>query len=141
MKIKFALALNNESNFEKKHFGKSDKFAIYTSINNELSFTNEFPNHFKSMDEGQEHGSKIKGNAIISFLKEKGVSVLVSKQFGQNIKMVNQHFIPVIIDEEKPEMVLAILNKHMDWFKDELINRHENHMLFQIKNGIIKMNI
>ena len=141
MKVTFALALNEENNFEKKHFGKSDKFAIYTSTSNEISFTNEFPNIYKSVDEGQEHGSKTKGNAIISFLKEKGVSVLVSKQFGQNINMVNQHFIPVVIDEEKPEKVLEILNKHMDWIKDELINRNENHMLFQIKNGIIKMHV
>jgi predicted Fe-Mo cluster-binding NifX family protein len=82
MKITFALALNEENNFEKKHFGKSDKFAIYTSTNNKISFTNE-----------------------------------------------------------KPEKVLEILNKHMGWFKDELINRNENHMLFQIKNGIIKMHV
>ena len=139
MKITFALALTEEKHFGKKHFGKSDKFAIYTFTNNELSFTNEFTNIYKSMDEGQEHGSKIKGSAIISFLKEKGVSVLVSKQFGQNINMVNQHFIPVIIDEEKPEKVLEILTEHMDWFTDELFNRNENHMLFQIKNGIVKM--
>jgi hypothetical protein len=93
------------------------------------------------LDEGQEHGSKMKGNLIISFLKEKGVSVLVSKMFGQNIKMVNQHFVPVIIDEEKPETVLGILHKNMDWLKDEIINRNQNHMLFHIKNGIIKMHV
>lgn len=141
MKITFALALNEDGFFEKKHFGDSDKFAIYTYKNNELLFNDEFRNTFKSMDEVQEHGSKMKGNAIISFLNEKGVSVLVSKQFGQNIKMVNQHFVPVIIDEEKPEMVLEILHEHMDWFKDELTSRSENHMLFQIKNGIIKMQV
>jgi hypothetical protein len=67
--------------------------------------------------------------------------VLVSKQFGQNIKLGNQHFIPVIINEDKPEMVLEILLKHIDWFKDELINRNENFMLFKIRNGIIKMHI
>ena len=83
----------------------------------------------------------MKGNAIISFLDEKGVSVLVSKQFGRNINMVNQHYIPVIIDEEKPEKVLEILQKNMDWFKDELTNRSENYMLFLIKNGILKIHV
>ena len=139
MKITFALALNKENNFEKKYFGKADKFTIYRFTENKLSFVNEFPNIFQSMDEGQSHGSKKKGNAIKSFLKEREVSVLVSKQFGQNMKMVNQYFIPVIIDEEKPEKVLEILTEHMDWFTDELFNRNENHMLFQIKNGIVKM--
>ncbi len=141
MEITFALALNEDDIFEKKHFGDSCKFAIYSFEKQELSFKSVYQNPFKSLDEVLEHGSKKKGHAIISFLNEKGVSVLVSKQFGQNIKMVNQHFIPVIIDEEKPEKVLEILQKHIEWFKDELTNRNENYMLFQIKNGIIKTHV
>ena len=93
------------------------------------------------MDEVQEHGSKKKGNAIIAFLKENDVSVLVSKQFGRNIKMVNQHFIPVIIAEDEPKNAVKVLQKHMNWFKDELQNRKTNYMLFHIKNGILKMHI
>jgi predicted Fe-Mo cluster-binding NifX family protein len=141
MKITFALALNNDGVFEKRHFGDTDKFAIYTYENHKLSFKEELPNTFKSMDEVHEHGSKKKGNSIISFLKEKGVSVLVSKQFGRNIKMVNQHFVPVIIAEDNPSNAVEILQKNMDWFKDELQNRKENYMLFHIKNGILKMHI
>ena len=141
MKITFALALNNDGVFEKRHFGDTDKFSIYTYENHKLSFIEELPNTFKSMDEVHEHGSKKKGNAIIDFLKEKGVSVLVSKQFGRNIKMVNQHFVPVIIAEDKPNQAVEILQKNMDWFKDELQNRKENYMLFHIKNGILKMHI
>ena len=55
--------------------------------------------------------------------------------------MVNQHFVPVIIAEDKPEQIIAILQKRMNWFKDELKNRKENYMLFHIKNGILKMHI
>jgi len=141
MKITFALALNNEGVFEKKHFGDTDRFAIYQFENHELTFKEEVLNTFKSMDEVQEHGSKKKGNAIISFLKEKGVSVLVSKQFGRNIKMVNQHFVPVIIAEDEPSHAVEVLQKHMNWFKDELQNRKTNYMLFHIKNGILKMHV
>jgi len=141
MKVTFALALNNEGYFEKRHFGDTEKFAIYRFENKELLFQEEIFNSFKTMEEAHEHGSKKKGNAIIAFLKEKGVSVLVSKQFGRNIKMVNQHFVPVIITEDKPEQVLEVLLKRMNWFKDELKNRKENYMLFHIKNGILKMHI
>ncbi len=141
MKITLALALNNNGVFEKRHFGDTDKFAIYTYEKHKLSFKEELTNTFKTMDEAQEHGSKKKGNAIIAFLKEKGVSVLVSKQFGRNIKMVNQHFIPVIIAEDDPNHAVEVLQKHMNWFKDELQNREENYMLFHIKNGILKMHI
>lgn len=138
MKTTFALALNKEGVFEKKHFGDSDKFAIYNFENKKLSLQEVLPNTFKSMDEVVEHGSKKKGDAIISFLKEKGVRVLVSKQFGKNIKMVNQHFIPVIIAEDNSEQAIGILFKHMKWFKDELKNRQTNFMLFRINNGILK---
>ena len=141
MKITFAFALNNDGVFEKRHFGDTDKFAIYTFNKHELSFVEELPNSFKTMDEIQEHGSKKKGNAIISFLKEKGVSVLVSKQFGRNIKMVNQYFVPVIIAEDKPDHAIEVLQKQMDWFKDELQNRKTNYMLFYIKNGVLKMHV
>ena len=141
MKVTFALALNDDGIFEKRHFGDTDKFAIYRFENKELDFVEELSNTFKTMDEVQQHGSKKKGDAIISFLKEKGVSVLVSKQFGRNIKMVNQHFVPVIIAEDKPEQVLEVLLKRMNWFKDELKNRKENYMLFHIKNGILKMHV
>jgi predicted Fe-Mo cluster-binding NifX family protein len=68
--ITFAFALNKENNFGKEHFGNSDKFALYTYKNNLISLNDELQNSFKSMDELQEHGSKMKGNAIISFLKE-----------------------------------------------------------------------
>ena len=141
MKITFALALNNDGVFEKRHFGDTDKFAIYRFENHELTFIEEALNTFKSMDEVHEHGSKKKGNAIISFLKKKGVSVLVSKQFGRNIKMINKHFVPVIIAEENPNQAIEVLQKHMNWFKDELKNRKENYMLFHVKNGILKMHI
>ncbi len=141
MKMTFAFALNNEGIFEKRHFGDTDKFAIYTFENNELKFQEEVLNTFKTMDEVQLHGSKKKGQAIIAFLKEKEVSVLVSKQFGKNIKMVNKHFIPVIISEDKPEQVHDIMLKRIDWFEDELKNRDTDYMLFYIKNGILKMHV
>ncbi len=141
MKITFAFALNNDGLFEKRHFGDTDKFAIYTFENSELSFVDEWPNSFKTFDETKIHGSKKKGDAIISFLKKKDVSVLVSKQFGKNIKMVNQHFIPVIIAENDPEKVLKVLHKRIGWFRDELKNRNTNFMLFRIKNGILKTDI
>lgn len=42
MKITFALTLNEEGVFEKRHFGDTGKFAIYTFENHELLFKEEF---------------------------------------------------------------------------------------------------
>jgi predicted Fe-Mo cluster-binding NifX family protein len=139
MKITFAFALNNDDVFENKHFGETDKFVIFTYEKSNLIFKEEAPNKFNISDEKYEHGSEKKANAIISFLKDKGVNVLVSKQFGKNLKKVNQHFVPVIISEEQPEQVAQILVKNINWFKDELKNRKSDFMLFQVKTGILKM--
>ena len=139
-KIIFAFAVTHQNNFGKKHFGDADKYLIYEATQNEMKFVEEKLNLTKNIDETAkpEHGSQKKGNAVIKFMKEKRVKVLVAKKFGKNIKMVNKCFIPVIIAKENPDDVSDILLKHLKWFKDELINKPEEYKLFTIKNGILK---
>jgi predicted Fe-Mo cluster-binding NifX family protein len=139
-KIIFAFAVTRQNNFGNKHFGDADKYLIYEATQNEMKFVEEKINLTKNIDETAkpEHGSQEKGNAVIKFMKERGVNVLVAKQFGKNIKMVNKHFIPVIILKENPDDVSVIIIKHLKWFKDELINKPEEYKLFIIKNGILK---
>lgn len=141
MKILFAFALNNEGVFENKHFGEAEKYSIYWSDNSEIKLKETILNPHKTMDEGQEHGLKNKGTAIISLLKEKNVNVLVSKKFGKNIKMVNQHFIPVTISEEDPSQVTEILQNNIKWIKEELHNKKSDFMLFRIKTGVLKLEV
>lgn len=74
-------------------------------------------------------------------LNKKGVNILVSKQFGPNVALVNQHFIPVIISENQPQKVIALLEKHMDWIEDEYCNKNGDYMLFRIKYGVLKSQI
>jgi predicted Fe-Mo cluster-binding NifX family protein len=137
MKITFAFAVNNQGLFENNHFGEAENFAIYTSSENELQLSEILPNPMKNKEE-DEHGLKSKALYIISILKSKDVNVLVSKQFGKNIKIVNQHFIPVIIHEENPEQITTIISRNINWLKDELKNRDSDYMLFRIKTGILK---
>ena len=138
MELRFAFAVNNDKQFEKRHFGDADQYLIYEQGNGEMRFVAAEQNSFKNLDEEKEHGSKRKGRAIIEFLESKGVNVLVSMQFGKNIKLVKQHFIPVIIAAETPDEVLKILNHHIRWIEDEWEHKKENHMLFIIKSGILK---
>lgn len=141
MELKFAFAVNTSNHFAKTHFGDADKYLIYTVESNELKLLAEEINIFKHLDEVHEHGSKKKGNAIIQFLNEKNVNVIVSMQFGRNIKMVNQHFIPIILYEESPEQAIEIINKHLHWVYDELKNKNTNYNLFTIKFGVLKSKI
>ncbi len=141
MNLRFAFAVNDDNQFEKKHFGDADKYLIYEYRQDATGFLGEEFNRFKDMDEVHEHGSKRKGKAIIEFLKSKQVNVLVSRQFGKNMKMVNQHFIPVIITTENPDEVLKILKHHVRCIEDEWGKNISNFKLFSIKSGILKSSI
>ncbi|MCD4697358.1 MAG: hypothetical protein K8S16_14075, partial [Bacteroidales bacterium] len=127
--------------FEKKHFGDADKYLIYQEESDKIVLSSEELNRFKLLDEEAEHGSRKKGKAIIEFLKGKNVNVLVSRQFGKNIKVINAHFIPVIISSETPDEVIQILTRHLHWIKDEWKHKKSNFNLFTIKAGILKTSV
>jgi predicted Fe-Mo cluster-binding NifX family protein len=139
--IHLALAVNNEGNFEEKHFGDAEKYLIYNWNDGEFIFQKEEINKFKNLDEFPEHGLQKKGNEITGLLKSHGIQVVVSKQFGKNIRIVGKHFIPVIIYNETKEQVFQLLKNHMKWIEEELDNRHEEFKLFTIKNGVLKTTI
>ena len=141
MDLRFAFAVNNDNQFEKKHFGDADKYLIYQVESDKIVPSSEEFNRFKLPDEVVEHGSRKKGKAIIEFLKKKNVNVLVSRQFGKNIKMINEHFIPVVISFEKPDEGIQILTRHLHWIQDELEHKKSNFKLFTIKAGILKSSI
>ena len=139
MNLCFAFAVSENNQFEKKHFGDADKYLIYKQDDDGIKLFSEEMNIFKSLDEEVEHGSKKKGEAIIQFLKEKNVNVLVSRQFGKNINRVNSHFIPVKISVDRPDEILEVLVKDLHWIKDELDSNANEFRLFIIKSGILKM--
>jgi predicted Fe-Mo cluster-binding NifX family protein len=138
---RFAFAVNHSENFEAKHFGDADKYLIYEWNNNEFVFLKEEINVFKNFDEEHIHGSQKKGQAIIKLLKSSWVNVLVSRQFGKNIQMVNRHFIPIIVYTDTLPELMPFLKKHMKWIEDEHNNRPDEFKLFTLKNGILKTSI
>ena len=138
MNLKFAFAVNHSNILEPKHFGEADKYLIYQYKNEKLVKEQEIENKYKNLDEEVVHGSKKKGQAIISMLKEQNVSALVTMQFGKNIRMVNKHFIPIIINENTPQKVLEILQKHIKWIIDEIKNEPKEYKLFTVKNSMMK---
>lgn len=134
-KIRIALAVNHIGVFEACHFGDADKFLIYEWDNQHFFLVKEEPNIHKNTDEEEVHGSQKKGNAIVNFLQQLEVKVLVSKQFGKNMKMINQHFIPVIVHSDHPEEVVSTLNKHNAHLLDELTNSIGSFSHFNLKDG------
>ena len=137
-KITFAYAVSKNKSFESKHFGASDKFLFFRYADEKFSFITEKENIHKDMDKEKGHGLKEKGEAIINLLKERKVQVLVAKQFGENIKIINKHFVPVIVQITSLEDVNEILKKHIFWIEDEIRSKKKGHNLFTIRNSIMK---
>lgn len=140
-KIIFAFAVNSSNKFEAKHFGDVDKYLIYEYCNEQFSLLAQQINDFKSLDEKQVHGSEDKGNSIIKLLKKHHVQILVSRQFGRNIKMINHDFIPVAIHNKDTENIFTILSANMKWIVDELEINPTEFRLFSINTGILKSSI
>ena len=137
MDLIFAFALNNNDQFETCHFGDSKKFTIYHLEKGRIKPKLEVKNIYRS----ETHGDSKKGNSIIKCLKNHGANVLVSRQFGQNITMINKHFIPIIISTESPEEVIKILQKNLHWIQDEWNSSTSDFKLFKIKSSILKLRI
>ena len=138
-KIVFAFALNSENIFVKKSFVEAEKFVVYEFDNGALKHKEELINPVVNMPE--ETSSAERKEKLVSLLKSREISVLVAQQFSKNLRLVTDEFIPVLIEKEKPEQVIEILNKNMAWILDELKNRKSGHMLFRINTGVLKLAI
>jgi predicted Fe-Mo cluster-binding NifX family protein len=139
--IRFACAVNHNGLFEAKHFGNADKYLIYEWNNNEFNFIREIPNSFNSFDDKKLNGLSTKNMACINLLEQSDVKILVSRQFGQSVQMINKLFIPVVVNSETPEEVVSILKKHIRWIEEELNGEKEEYKLFSINKGILKTKI
>ncbi len=139
--IRFAFAVSHAKAFESCHFGDADMYLIFEWNGEKIAFKNDLKNPYKNMDESQGHGSPKKGKAIIDLLKENDIQVMVSKQFGKNITLVNRFFIPIIIDKETIEDALNVLSQHLNWIKDELEHNVHAYKLFMLKKGILKVKV
>ncbi|HDR88217.1 MAG TPA: hypothetical protein ENN63_01130 [Bacteroidetes bacterium] len=137
-RIRFALAVNRDGRFEKRHFGDASRFLVYEWDGRQWIFLHEKLNIFREEEENPVHNLPEKGRKIMEYLESSGVDVLVSRQFGGNIRLVHRKFIPVIVSHTDPDEVMHVIGKHIQWIHDELTSRPEAYRLFKIKKGILK---
>ena len=141
MVLRFAFAVNNQNLFEDRFFGNADKFLIYQVVSGQLEQIYEVVNDNKSELKENNSDNNEKVDILIKHLLENDIKVIVSKQFGENIRIVNEYFIPVIISSESPKEAVGIINSHLYWIKDELNNFNSGYKLFTIKSGILKSSV
>ncbi|MGM0504234.1 MAG: NifB/NifX family molybdenum-iron cluster-binding protein [Bacteroidota bacterium] len=141
MNLRFAFALNTKNQFEKDFFGNADKFMIYELVSGKLEKVFEIENEFKDETTDSTGINEQKAENITKKLIAEDIKVIVSKQFGENIKLVNEYFIPIKIFSDLPDDAIQAINSHVHWVEDELSNFSSEYKLFIIKSGILKISI
>ncbi|MFO7843836.1 MAG: NifB/NifX family molybdenum-iron cluster-binding protein [Bacteroidales bacterium] len=141
MNLRFAFALNTKNQFEKDFFGNADKFMIYELVSGKLEKVFEIENEFKDETTDSTGINEQKAENITKKLIAEDIKVIVSKQFGENIKLVNEYFIPIKIFSDLPDDAIQAINSHVHWVEDELSNFSSEYKLFIIKSGILKTSI
>ncbi|MEE4198494.1 MAG: hypothetical protein V2I54_12680 [Bacteroidales bacterium] len=141
MNLRFAFALNTRDQFEEKYFGNLDKFVVFELVSGKLKKVFEIENEFKEDAAGPFGVNEQKAENIARKLLSHDIKVIVSKHFGENIKLVNAYFIPVKMLSDIPEEAIRAINDHVHWIRDELNNFSSGYKLFTIKSGILKTTI
>jgi uncharacterized small protein (DUF1192 family) len=59
-------------------------------------------------------------------LKKRNVDVIVSKQYGKNLKRIKDKLVPVIIRTDKIEDGIGLCNKNIDRLRNELAKKGED---------------
>jgi predicted Fe-Mo cluster-binding NifX family protein len=134
MVLRFAFAVNRNNEFEDRHFGDSEQFSVYEWDGEKFTHLETISNTLKEDDDDHHHhGDNKKGKGITKLLKEKGVKVLVSKQFGRNIKIIDQKFVPVITVSADIDEVQKILPERIPAIMENIQSKPEHHKMVDLR--------
>ena len=108
--MKIAIAVDHQDNIQSGHFGEAISYKIYQKKDDQWQFADTLQNDMRNYDEDQ-HGSKGKGKGVVKLLATRDIKAVVSKQFGQNIKIVGQYFAPIVTSVDSVAEFLELLNE------------------------------
>lgn len=130
LNLKVAVAATAKHSLQKHHFGDADAYIFYHWDKTGFTRIGREENPFKS--ESHDHGSDGKGQAIVNFLRERDVRVIVSQKFGSNLKKVNQYFVPVTATTDAIDEMLNQLAEKKEWVWNELYVGNPNFTLLEL---------
>jgi predicted Fe-Mo cluster-binding NifX family protein len=115
--IIIACATDNEEHFPDKHSGEATFFMIYKIDGIKAEFITRVKN---TSPEERMHGDPQKAKGVVGLLMEKNVDVIVSKQYGKNLKRIKDKVVPVIIRTNKIEDGIGLCIENIDRLRNEL---------------------
>lgn len=137
--VRIAFATDKAGLLHAGFFGSADTYQLFEWKNQQFSAPELLPNptpYGSSQIDLME-----KGQAIVDLLNQRKINLLVSGSFGENIRLMTPHFIPVIIHAENIDAALLAIERQMHWIVEELKQDHTHFKVFTIGKGIIKSKV
>ena len=124
-----ACATDDGERLINRHFGDAKRYDLYELREEGVVFLRTIEN---TVPEEREHGDAEKASNIGGLLRPAGVQVLVSGQFGQNLKRVRRKFVPVIMRVFPMETALNLLVRNFPEIAAEYRRGEErNHLVIR----------
>lgn len=90
--MKIAIALTENETINNKHFGDAHKYRVYQFSHENSTYLKDIVNPFFAEDD--DHNNPEKGNHILSLFESEAVDIVISQQFGKNIKIIKTRITP-----------------------------------------------
>ncbi len=132
MKKIIAFASDDGLCLKEGHFGDARVYNIYCVSDDKIEFKKKVKNE-DIVKEFDEHTKK--GKMIVEGLAKYDVDLIVSCQFGPNIKFVRKHFVPVKCEKADIYQTLDLLK---DFIRENEESLSEN-IILKIEEGKVKL--
>lgn len=110
--LRIAFAVDDQKKLPHTHFGDAQFFEIYQWQNHQLNYVETVHNMALKEEKMHQHGDSQKGNNIVEMLLHHHVNVLVSRQFGKNITIIQRHFLPILVNVDSLEQAKSIITSN-----------------------------
>ena len=117
-KLTIACATDEGKRLIDRHFGDAERYDLYELKSDSVVFLRSIEN---TVPEEKGHADPEKAQNVGGLLKPAGVQVLVSGQFGPNLKRVKKKFVPIIVRVFEIESALNLVREHFQ----EIITQYE----------------
>jgi predicted Fe-Mo cluster-binding NifX family protein len=111
MEFLVAVATDDGKKIVERHFGDAQYYDVYRIAKQEIVFVERIEN---TTEAERQHADPVKAKGITQLLKQKGVQVLVSKNFGPNILRIKTKFVCVRIKKEQVEEIVQEIQNHLE---------------------------
>jgi predicted Fe-Mo cluster-binding NifX family protein len=126
-----AFGTDDGKHFTNRHFGDSNKFDLYEISNESISFIKQIENN--SVEETT-HADPKKAGSISKILKTQGVQIVVSKQFGPNIKRIRKNFVCIRVLEDDIAPIQKMTIDNIEMINQMWENGEERGFITQVDN-------